>query len=473
MKIKNQKSKIVLVLLSVLIFLGCKDNVDKPFLALETSEVIFSAEQGSKLVSVSSNSEISVTSSQSSWCSATVISDNGAKSIEITVQRNINATQGRAANITVSAGAATAAIEVKQDAATMPPFFNVVANSALQFTAQAAQQHFSVNANVSFTATSSAQSWCTVVINHNATSNNVTVSVTENNTYTDRTANIVIAASEFEDVVVKVVQSGKNTTAKVMSFNILYSGAAEHTGDFAWNARRTPCINMLREQMPDVIGFQEPRTDQINDLIAALPEYNHFAIGLTTSSTTMHNMIMYRNDKYVLLSSGHFWLSETPDVRSRGWDGAQNRMAQWVHLRENVTGKEFYFCNTHLDHVGAQARLNGATLIITKMKEIAGEDKPIFVVGDMNASYAAVDTRRDQLQPFYNWMQSARETAPDTQLEPLSFNDLDYSQHRATWNIDHIFYRNATALVYRVISSPNYGVTYISDHWPLTLVCEF
>ena len=148
-------------------------------------------------------------------------------------------------------------------------------------------------------------------------------------------------------------------------------------------------------------------------------------------------------------------------------------MAQWVLLSYKETGKEFYFFNTHLDHVGAEARLNGATLIISKMKEIAADNRAVFVVGDMNASYAEVDTRRPQLQPFYDWMQSARETAPDTQLEPLSFNGLNYSAHRATWNIDHIFYRNATALVYRVISSSNYGVEYLSDHWPLTLVCEF
>ena len=93
---------------------------------------------------------------------------------------------------------------------------------------------------------------------------------------------------------------------KVMSFNILYSGGTEHTGDHAWSARKEPVMTMLREELPDVIGFQEPRTDQINDLVVALPEYAFFAIPLTAGTTSMHNTIMYRKDKYDLINSGHF-----------------------------------------------------------------------------------------------------------------------------------------------------------------------
>lgn len=47
------------------------------------------------------------------------------------------------------------------------------------------------------------------------------------------------------------------TNLKVMSFNIRYSNTID-TGDNAWDARREPCMALIRDVKPDVIGFQEP-----------------------------------------------------------------------------------------------------------------------------------------------------------------------------------------------------------------------
>ena len=43
---------------------------------------------------------------------------------------------------------------------------------------------------------------------------------------------------------------------------------------------------------------------------------------------------------------------EHPEVAgSKGWDGACERIASWVKLRDKVSGKEYFALNTHLDHV--------------------------------------------------------------------------------------------------------------------------
>ena len=69
--------------------------------------------------------------------------------------------------------------------------------------------------------------------------------------------------------------------------------------------------------------------------------------------------VYYLRDRFELLDSGTFWLSETPDKVSRGWDGACNRTVTWVELKDRKSGKEFFYFNTHLDHKG-----KGATMLI-------------------------------------------------------------------------------------------------------------
>lgn len=275
-------------------------------------------------------------------------------------------------------------------------------------------------------------------------------------------------------VLAALAARGADTQLKVMSFNIRCTMDSDK-GDLSWDARKEPCLKMLAAERPDVVAFQEPRTDQVEFLKENLPQYACLAepVRLPTATLPQHNVIMFLRDKYELLDSGHYFMSETPETMSKGWDGDQNRLTIWVHLRDNSTGGDFFFFCTHLDHKGAEARLKGSELNLSMMKKIAGNKNPVFIMGDMNASYAPNDMRRAQLEPYYRWMWSARETALDTDLETLSYNGFDLSKQRSTWNIDYIFYRKAKALEYRVIDTPAYGVEYISDHWPITMICEF
>lgn len=155
----------------------------------------------------------------------------------------------------------------------------------------------------------------------------------------------------------------------------------------------------------------------------------------------------------------------------------------WVKLRERSTGKEFFFFNTHLAHraspveggdIDQVARTESVKLIVEQMKQIAGRYAPIFVTGDMNASYAAGDGRRTCLDGFFEFMWSARETAPDGEADDVySYNNFGEGTPRFTWNIDHIFYRKVTPVRFRTINNDGYGVPYISDHFPILFTSEF
>lgn len=269
------------------------------------------------------------------------------------------------------------------------------------------------------------------------------------------------------------------TELNLISFNIRYP-AEEDTGDLAWDVRKKAVIEMIRREKPDVIGFQEPRWNQVAYLMQQLGEYGHVKKNTNEGgddASGAYNTIMYRRDKYTLLNSGAYWLSTTPDRLSFPWAStdAQRRVTVWVHLKDNATRADFFVFTTHLPYqteaADNEARLECVKLNVERMKRYAGEEKPVFITGDMNASYASNDARRGCLEPYYEWMSSAREKAAETD-DKYSFNAFGGGDPKPAWNIDHIFYRNAEALHFRTLDG-DYGVTYISDHYPIACTLKF
>ena len=87
---------------------------------------------------------------------------------------------------------------------------------------------------------------------------------------------------------------------KLMSFNIRYYKPGAD-GDNGWVARRAACVEMIRAESPDVIGFQEPHRPQIDYLKVNLPEYAEVDMGRDAATDIEkkpdggeHLMVMYR-----------------------------------------------------------------------------------------------------------------------------------------------------------------------------------
>lgn len=271
--------------------------------------------------------------------------------------------------------------------------------------------------------------------------------------------------------------SDKALTFKVMSFNIRSSNTTD-TGVKAWSVRRKPCVNMIVETAPDVIGMQESLTDQRTYLKTMLPAYTQLEVPNSGTTTSGGNTtILYLKEKFSQLSWGYFYLSNTPDTPSLPWSSTDTtkQIAIWVRLIESTTGKIFIFCTTQLPAndtaADNEARLNSVNLIVTKMKKVAGDSTPLLIVGDMNCSYDTGDTKREALAPFYTWMSAARTSTPTTDTT-FSFNNFGSGASTPIWNLDHIFYRMTTAVEFHTINGADYGVTYISNHYPITLTAK-
>ena len=262
---------------------------------------------------------------------------------------------------------------------------------------------------------------------------------------------------------------------KVASFNIRYSNTSVDKGDNNWNSRKAAVVKMFQTIQPAVIGIQESRTDQRTYLTSALPQYTMLEIPGTGSGTGANVTLSFDNRYYEAVRSGHYFLSETPEKASACWDAASTawRATIWGEFQEIASGKSFYvFCTHYPESSGDNAaRLNCTRLNIEKMKEIAGEDAPLFMVGDMNCSYSENDSKRAALTPYYEWMDAARD-CPDTDRY-YSFNNFGSGSSSPTRNLDHIFYRNVTPISFRTDNSWEYGVKYISDHYPIYFISSF
>jgi endonuclease/exonuclease/phosphatase family metal-dependent hydrolase len=111
------------------------------------------------------------------------------------------------------------------------------------------------------------------------------------------------------------------------------------------------------------------------------------AYGMTDEPAGKHrlNSIFVRQDRrFSVVSSGGFWLSETPHVPgSKSWDSCCVRFANWLRLEDAESGTEFRILNTHLDHVGQAAR-EGQARLLAEDSLAYPPDYPQILTGDFN-----------------------------------------------------------------------------------------
>lgn len=252
---------------------------------------------------------------------------------------------------------------------------------------------------------------------------------------------------------------------KVISYNIRCGVNPGQDGENNWEYRKQASINMINDEKPTIFGLQEALPPHLEYLEEHLPQYASYGIARDDGKSEGEYMtIYYLKDEVELLDCGTFWLSETPDTPSRGWDAACNRTCTWAKMRMKRSGKEFAYLNTHLDHVGKVAQREGLALMMERAAKIVPDGMPVFVTADFNCV-----TSDPIFEPIKAVMKDARETAPQTDRR-ATFNGW---KPNATAVIDHIFYRGAEPKSFRVLCDKNYGAPYISDHYPVVLEAEF
>lgn len=273
---------------------------------------------------------------------------------------------------------------------------------------------------------------------------------------------VLILAMTLGSALLAGCKSGHGSEIRVMTFNIRLSPDETFDGDNCWNRRRDAVIRMIGESKPDLFGIQEGIIHQVSYMEENLPAYGRYGVcrddGLERGEA---NAVFWRKDRFDVKECDTYWLSETPDTVSQGWDGACRRIVTWVRLHDKEAKRDVWFFNTHFDHVGKIARQESGKLIVARMRELVPEGDPIFLTGDFNANWDD-----PILQPVRELLQECRETAPVTDNRN-TFNDwgkVPFDGEDVI--IDHIFYRGSKAIRYGLLTE-DYGAAFVSDHWPV------
>ena len=252
---------------------------------------------------------------------------------------------------------------------------------------------------------------------------------------------------------------------KIMSFNIRCENSGD-TGERSWLNRRDAVLAMFAEHQPDIAGVQEAKPGQKTFLDQGLTGYKSIGVGRDDGAGNGEFMAIYYLVNSVELDNwGTFWLSQTPNTPSKGWDADIFRTATYAKFTHAESGKKFFVVNTHLDHRGTVARTMSMELLAEKTKILNPENLPMVLMGDFNMkidddNFIGIKTR----------MGNAAADSPITD-DLNSFNS--WGNESKTETIDHIFYRGFTPLKFRTINRPYSGVTFISDHYPIMAEFQF
>jgi len=243
---------------------------------------------------------------------------------------------------------------------------------------------------------------------------------------------------------------------KVMSYNIRLGSSQDGTN--SWSLRYLATEKMLNDQKPDVFGVQEALDYQVA-FIEDMCRYESVGVGRENGKKEGEHMSIFWNKKTVsMLKWDTFWLSETPEKPSMGWDASCFRTATWALMKDKATGNKFYFVNTHLDHVGAEAQKNGLKLIVEKIAQINDDGYPVVLVGDFN-----MEPGNKTMVEIDVAMQSARNIA-----EKTDSHDTFNGWGKGKGIIDYIYVSGFSSCPeYQTVTKRYEDRKFISDHYPI------
>lgn len=221
----------------------------------------------------------------------------------------------------------------------------------------------------------------------------------------------------------------------VGTYNIRYNNPNDEKEGNAWAQRCPQLCDFINFEQPEIFGTQEVLVDQLHDLMKGLDGYGYIGVGRDDGKEKgEYAAIFYKKDQLSLLDSGNFWLSPTPERAFLGWDAACIRICTWGKFQDKISGKQFYFFNTHMDHVGTVARRESARLILKRINQLS-KGLPTILTGDFN-----VDQTDEIYQIFSNSgvLRDCYTNALQRMTPTGTWNDF-MQDSRSKSRIDHIF----------------------------------
>ncbi|MCX2431210.1 endonuclease/exonuclease/phosphatase family protein [Pedobacter sp. GR22-10] len=251
----------------------------------------------------------------------------------------------------------------------------------------------------------------------------------------------------------------KGSPINIITYNIRYNNPDD--GVNAWPNRAQNVKALVKFHDADLLCVQEALPEQFD---ALLKNSNFDVVGVGREDGKRKGefaAIYFDKDRFTKKDGGTFWLSETPDVPSKGWDAALNRVCSWVRLYDQLNKKEFLVFNTHYDHKGVKARIESAKLIKQKIQQIAPA-LPVVFTGDLN-----VTPETEAISTIKSFLTDAKEISQETPYGPNgTFNDFDFNSDLPN-RIDYIFVNRGFKVQKFAVLTDSKDKRYFSDHLPV------
>ena len=248
------------------------------------------------------------------------------------------------------------------------------------------------------------------------------------------------------------------------TWNIRWEDPKDVEKGDSWEKRKEPIANVIKFHDFDIISLQEGSPYRLKQLMELLPEYD-----IILSDSMEYNPIVVRKGMFDIADVGRFYLSKTPEKKSKSWDSKHARYCTWTKLKFNQDS--LYIFNVHFDYHGKEAQAESALLMNKKILAIAG-DAPFIFAGDLNFT--------DESKSYKNIgtcikMNDAKKIAEFSNAPNGSYNYFAPDRF-SPWTFDHIFISPSIKVHrYGILNETYYDgerFRYPSDHSPVAVRFE-
>ena len=241
------------------------------------------------------------------------------------------------------------------------------------------------------------------------------------------------------------------------------------TGSHRWYKRAKYYLQNIDVVKPDVLGAQEVQPGQYEFLTEHLVGYGS-VVGYRDDrgSRSESCPIFYSTERFDLLDSGTFWLSDTPDVMSKYDECNEHRIATFAKLRDKSTGIVIAVYNTHPDWASTEARIKQLAVVAQRAQQSDADQ--VVVLGDLNSDRKRAGGN-EGLAPIEAFLKDSK-TFPGMTDYGATFNGYDIDPD-GPMGLDYIFLPQTTTVMSVGKVDTVYDGVYPSDHFPIWAKVKF
>lgn len=230
--------------------------------------------------------------------------------------------------------------------------------------------------------------------------------------------------------------------------------------------RREFIREKLEKESADILCFQEVLPSMSQWLKENLKDYVFAGCGREQDLSGEEVCIAFKRERFSLIFMETYWLSPTPYLPGSRYEAQSPFPRICTELILKMETGVFRLINTHLDHIGAQARVLAMQQIIEKVRTEKFLAKlPVILTGDFNAEPDSEEIRSLEADGWINLTKG------------LGITFHGFTENDTPQSIDYIYLLPQDAEKDFAVKNvekwtDRKGELWLSDHYPVCVCLE-